>query len=612
MILTLLKREPTIQKLPLSALIALVLTGFISIRFLDLFEGNERSPGVSLLDLSFPVVFGFLAYIAWTIVIAFSARNFAVRVRSAEFEQSLPVTFRHVVLARLSGLWLALFGSFVSASIPILMQAPRILTGTECVMLIARGFVVSGVAAAILGAYRPARLKLTMIESVLVSCASAGAGLLSFWFAPGLLDLIYCVILVGLIVYLWYSLPSTSWAPFPAASKRVVSNGPRTTAPRNAKASFGVRFFGPLRWTIIRSSLLRPRLLGIAAFSWVYAAFPPIGPAMAGWFVALVPWMALNLGLNVIHGIDSLPVRRERILRIVGLTTLAFTMSSMIAFASKDRWNRTYGVIAWGVEVDRVSEETFDAEHHFRLHVKVPAAEWLVAHDPSEAVITAPWGEQVAPTLHPIHSGSSTFIYNPFDVQEDSSGEFLAWQVQRALDEVHGPAAHSEEKFAEWIATIPMDQPISESRIEEASSAHWGYSVVNHSQTPNGPGFAALGAALLWIVVCGFALRPNVPSTKLPAWWSKLPRGLGLVLVIVPLAIAIAHIETSDRTLVPVLIEKAHMWLDAQLGSSPALWALLVLCVSASGYAFLAWRIQRNEVSPLFVHGWRKKALPIY
>ena len=87
---------------------------------------------------------------------------------------------------------------------------------------------------------------------------------------------------------------------------------------------------------------------------------------------------------------------------------------------------------------------------------------------------------------------------------------------------------------------------------------------------------------------------------------------MGPTLILVPIAFAFAFIHENDGTLLPVLTEKAHMWLDAQLGSSPALWALLVLCVTASGYAFLAWRIQRNEVPPLFVHGWRNKALPIY
>ncbi|MFT6832932.1 MAG: hypothetical protein ACJAZN_003110, partial [Planctomycetota bacterium] len=61
-----------------------------------------------------------------------------------------------------------------------------------------------------------------------------------------------------------------------------------------------------------------------------------------------------------------------------------------------------------------------------------------------------------------------------------------------------------------------------------------------------------------------------------------------------------------------VLVEHAHAWIDARLGSSPLMWSALVLSLAALSYVFLAWRIQRIEVPPLAANGWTKKPLPIY
>lgn len=333
---------------------------------------------------------------------------------------------------------------------------------------------------------------------------------------------------------------------------------------------------------------------------------------MAIWLLGMFTCMALRMGLNVIYGIDSLPLHREKVLRVAGLTSLVFLVASMTLSAKADRELPPYGTVTWGVAVDNCREESLGEEHGRRIHVKVPASEWQVARDPADAVITSPWGESVTPTLHPIFPGAKTFIYNPYDVQPDSTGELLVWQVQRALDQVHGSAGRIDDRFLDWQDTVDRKLPISEGRIDDAESANWGFEVVEHSEAPNAAGFAAFSAWLIWFLTTCFALRPNVPSNRLPAWWSKLPHGTSAALLIGPFAIALYVWAQADSSLLPVLIEQAHAWMDIKLGSSPALWAALVIGLSGLSYAFLAWRIQRIEVPPLATNGWTKKALSIY
>ena len=617
--LTFLKRERAVQQCWLSGLLALVLVlimgGLVSELPEELAEellGIDRKRG-------FLSSYAFIALFALQAAVIVTARDFPLSVRVRDYERTLPVTMRRVVLERLGSIWVSLFVTFFLGSLAWFVKMPDGAELSLYARIIGRAFLVSGVSAAVLGIYLPSRPSLNMIETLVLTGFSLSVWALSIWSESPLVDLAFLAALAGLIAVLWNTLPESSLVEDPStlsapeAAVGFTETGAATGALE--PASLPVRLFGPLRWAIIRGSLLRPQVLILAPATFVLALIGGGAPFWSCWFLAIVAFFTVRMGLNVVYGIDSLPIHRERVLRIAGLASLVYVAIAMVMFTGVDRSSQSYELVTWGVEVDRCSDKGWGFDEPYRTHVKVPASEWRMTSDPSEAVVTAPWGETVAPKLHPVHPWASTFIYNPYDVQPSSSGKLLAWQVRRALEEVHGPTDQVNDRFADWLDRVPMDTAIADMRRRsqlDATSADWGYDVVKRSETPNSIGFALLGAWLIWLLATAFALRPNVLSVHAPSWWSKLPSQTWATLLLAPLAVVFVVIQKNDRTLMPVLAERLYAWIDGLLGSSPFLWAALVIGLMGLSYAFLAWRIQRIEVPPLATDGWTKKPMAIY
>lgn len=612
MTFTFLKRERIVRQLPLSALLAVAVVASISSSF-----DQVRATFVEDLEREFLSVYGLLTFTTLQVVLICGAWSFPLPIRVNDFERSLPATMRQVVLERLGSIWLALFGTFLAAAATRFAMVPAADLG-EHLRLLTRAFLASGVSAALIFAYRPARPEISTVEGGAVGLAGLAAWILSISGSSVGFDAGYLAALVGLLSFLWHALPAAPLnreEPAQVSSVEPTQSARAEAAPEGAgSASWPVRVFGPLRWTIIRSSLLRKQAL---SFGFLVVAFLCTllvrGASPPGYILCLPAIGLMLMSRNVIYGLDSLPIRREKILRIACLSSLVFLVGSTAIFAMADRKLGSSRILAWGVEVDWCSEDVLSEETELRSHhVKVPAREWKMTTDPSDAVLTSPWGETVTPTLHPIYPGAKTVIYNPYDVQPDSSGALLVWQVQRALDQVHGPVTRMDDHFADWQDSVNKEEPLSDRFVDHADSATWGYDVVARSETANAVGFAALTAWLIWLVAWAFAFPANVPSSRAPAWWAKLPKGLVLLIIGLSVAIPLDILDRADPAILPVLAEQFHAWIDSRLGSSPALWTALVMALSGLSYAFMAWRIQRIEFLAPETNGLTGKALSIY
>jgi hypothetical protein len=77
--------------------------------------------------------------------------------------------------------------------------------------------------------------------------------------------------------------------------------------------------------------------------------------------------------------------------------------------------------------------------------IRVPFEAWEIAWDGRPPEVKAPWGESYTPEGRCFFkSGSEACAYNPFEIAKDtSSPEFVVYQIDRAVERVHGtdPAA---------------------------------------------------------------------------------------------------------------------------------------------------------------------------
>ncbi|MEM8711556.1 MAG: hypothetical protein AAGG01_11425 [Planctomycetota bacterium] len=389
-------------------------------------------------------VYWLLAIVSLLLIVCLAGRSLPLQTRVSEFERALPVTMRRVVLERLATAWLLLFATFFAGSLIWLARVEGDQRVLEWTQLVRRGFLASGVSVLLLGAYRPARARLSSPEAAGVLIVST-----TLWIhsgsrlgAAGDWDL--AAVLAALLAFLWFRLPTRASA-IRSRRFRLPAAPASASAHVRSLTSLPTRLLGPLNWTLLRSSVLRPRT---ALFTLVSLyAFPPVlargdGPELPILLILLLgPFTMLRNGMNVLHGIDAMPLRRERVLRVAGVASLCHLMLLMALTGMRDH---TYGrgdLLGPGVSVEEGTVRLAGGHGRSRTHVKVPPELWVVTADRSEAQIVAPWGETCRALLHPLFVNANTFAFNPYDVGPDNSVRLLAWQVKRAIVRVHGSEA---------------------------------------------------------------------------------------------------------------------------------------------------------------------------
>ncbi len=146
--------------------------------------------------------------------------------------------------------------------------------------------------------------------------------------------------------------------------------------------------------------------------------------------------------LESLHLLDPLPVRRRPVLAIVLVPSfLAFCLGYGLGvlLLARASWNRQ--------PVNYV--ETRD-----RFQVEVPWSAYRVAWDGKPPRIGSPWGEAYTPEPSAAAVfGSRAALYNPFSVGAESSREFVALQISRAVEAAYGAAIPPAEIAARYLET---------------------------------------------------------------------------------------------------------------------------------------------------------------
>ncbi len=70
-----------------------------------------------------------------------------------------------------------------------------------------------------------------------------------------------------------------------------------------------------------------------------------------------------------------------------------------------------------------------------------------MTEDGPPPVLTSLWGEFHMPEAHPLFAGSRRYVYKPFDTGPESSPRFIALQIDRAVEAIHGIERDPLEKY---------------------------------------------------------------------------------------------------------------------------------------------------------------------
>lgn len=623
--MTFFKREPIVRWIPISCVLAII-SARLTLPIAEVLSVDDLRPS-DVLDsgpLGGPLggasrgrdhpgfAYAMLIVAALQACLIVSARFLPVRVRVRPMERGLPVTARSIVLER----WLAVFmGIAVPFLAGSLVWAWRLRDGGDFgvfASVIALGLMSIAVSAMLLFAYRPSVPVLGTLEATLLCVVATAAAIAPAWGAQNPLATAVVLGAVGLAlgVVLRTMVPAGSPADNPRV-KGAAADGSRGSLSLD---SAGVRAFGPTRWTLVRSTLLKPSAILMLIGGAFFVAFSPIrNPIFALYLPIAMVVIPLRLGLNALHGLDPLPMDRTRLLHVAGLTSLAVLVVAMATSELLERPVSNRGVLRQGVAIVKGFERRVGSDGLYEIHVRVPAEQWRLATSADGARVTAPWGETSDPIRHSLFRKAPVAAYCPYDVSPTNSGRFLVWQTWRALQDVHGYAGTEADVHATWFEGLDLHVPILQQHIEDREADEWGVAIPGRPQeAPYSACLAALFAVAIWGVASLVMFRNRSQTAPTFGWRRFMTMDTLFMLGLMAFVIALIILGGVDPAITPIMRARLLAGINAMLGSSLLLWIVLCAGVALGFYALLRWRVRRIEVPALSVNGWTQSAAPIF
>lgn len=189
--------------------------------------------------------------------------------------------------------------------------------------------------------------------------------------------------------------------------------------------AFRVLVNHPLTWVILP-------IAAFYAYSWVRTYY--LGGDLQPFFlISLIFLIGLMFQAIIrVHRLDHFPIRRRlvfayAVLPIV-LVTVGGVAAGQIHFMLKQSQYKMIHVYCRGEGCDHVT-------------VAVPQDCWEITWDGVAPAATSPWGESHVPKTFPLYRGSSVALYNPYEVGETSSDDFVELQINRAIESIYGVPA---------------------------------------------------------------------------------------------------------------------------------------------------------------------------
>jgi len=514
--------------------------------------------------------------------------------RCTPLDLALPVPHRvawrtRVGVTLAACLVLPAFASLALVLVNRVNRVPAPVTQSALAMMLA---LVSGavLSVSLIQRYRPRECALRLTRHFLLYFAGVTFGILTLILLLTAIAPILCALLAlaGILV-LWITdrgrPPTLLLLPSEADAARATA-----AAPTDASAVAGsgaqplwlltVRmlyaFEGSLGWAFAVLPLLAIYgiLIGLDRSAFVFV--------QATWIWALAVIAAI-LPLARLHRLDPLPLARSRILPWIALPIVLIPILSLIGTR----------IIAPAGGDPLVSCRWIEADGQpGRCGIQVSTDLWKASWNGTPPLAVAPTGETHPLAAVPVARGSRLAAYNPYATPEGSSPEFIAWQLNRALEAAFGvsiPAAELQRRYlirdrdgrAAWAAAEPdleRDYP------QLKPAARLGALPV-----------AALSVGLPILLLLAWLMRPLAEARR-----EAVRRRFWRLLVAGPFILSVAFVVATMKGLFEphsaIVLARAMFERFAQtaLGRSAVLWtvslALLVL-----GYAMAQRAFRRLE-----------------
>lgn len=151
------------------------------------------------------------------------------------------------------------------------------------------------------------------------------------------------------------------------------------------------------------------------------------------WWLFGFIWIfaAIFQSLPMLRKIDFLPVSRSRLFAIAMLPIIISILAGM--------------GIGW------LSVALQSGEHrlisYYDSQLQIPKEFYGLTEDGPPPVLTSIWGEFHEPESYPLYKGSRVHVYKPFDTGPESSPRFIALQIDRAAETIHGIVRDPLERY---------------------------------------------------------------------------------------------------------------------------------------------------------------------
>lgn len=474
--LALLRRDPSVRALPRWLLFAvLTASAFETLRtFLTLRAARNdleiETSGLLLLALWLPLTF----------YLAFGGSG----ARCARFDLAMPIAARRLWLAHFVGVTLAAIAVLATAAgvvrlhdglvarLPGNPPVPQPGVSSLAVPLASSLML----ALAILLGAQPSRYRVRIGTGYVLLVLACAAGILSLTMALGAAAAGWAIVPLAAALVLgartYRSLPTA----FTLVPLRAENDGAQVADGRREETEVVSRAVPVIEgggrtgkwrsyWTacrILYRGIAPGQLLKISVVVWF--GFPVIfawGLFVSGLFyeaesiryvyVVLSAYLLFTFlagPMAQLHILDALPVSRRLLFFFL---TVPFLAVLSLGYATG-----TLGIAALRDPVPLVEFEAADSHlsppyPEEAPMVRVPVEFCAIAWNGEPPSNGSPWGESHPAWSIPLYRGARAVLYSPFSTPGDSSPEFVALQISRAVRDVYGESVSGEEIMRRYL-----------------------------------------------------------------------------------------------------------------------------------------------------------------
>jgi hypothetical protein len=403
--------------------------------------------------------FRYIAYVPWGLL-AFYLLYSGVTTRCEHFDITLPISHRTLWLSRVLALILATLAIIGTAAATLLIrnriEGFEVVGRTQVDSLFAQLIAASILAVALTrlpvpGLYEVPLNPMYILYLALVWVGTLGIIVLLAGDPPGY-ALLPAGVALGLGLWIYLSLPeSPAIVPrepetqlpsaAPAASRAVIAREAFVTTGANSRWLVHTTI-----WRTCYGHWMSWLLFGLLLVLGLSGARSSPDDTLSGPWLFILYWLVLSalfgLAFARLSMLDPLPVSRRLIFTYMIIPGLLVTVFSYLGAMALRTENHSL----------LVDYRRHPVVHDLDIRVPLPFWEigWGGSPSPVEDPYVPPWEEPYFPWSVPLFKGLPTVLYSPYHVPENSSPEFVAEQISRAVKAVYGvriPASQIQKRY---------------------------------------------------------------------------------------------------------------------------------------------------------------------